>query len=201
VISSCRSLYLTVASCFGSERKGRTQSKWNRELTLQRMNDSQKNFLLYIIKCVTAAGLIFLLSPVIPGLNVSSCLISVVLVLSPDAEQTLTFVLSRIAANLVGGVSSLLCSLLGTPDVVTVSLAYSLTITMCSLCRLMGSSRSALAAVTIILLHPSETRLWNSLLERALSVGVGCLIALLITLVFHRRLSQPAGCHSGDHPE
>ena len=170
-------------------------------LTLQRMNDSQKNFLLYIIKCVTAAGLVFLLSPVIPGLNLSSCLISVVLVLSPDAEQTLAFVLSRIAANLVGGVSSLLCSLLGTPDVVTVSLAYALTITMCSLCRLMGSSRSALAAVTIILLHPSETRLWNSLLERASSVGVGCLIALLITLVFHRRLSQSAGCHAGDPPE
>jgi uncharacterized membrane protein YccC len=54
----------------------------------------------------------------------------------------------------------------------------------------MNGNRSALTAVTIIMLHPSETHLWNSLLERASSVSVGCIVALLITLVFHRRSFQ-----------
>jgi uncharacterized membrane protein YgaE (UPF0421/DUF939 family) len=121
------------------------------------------------------------------------------LVLSPNAKEALPVALTRIAANLVGSASILLCLLGGLPSVVTLSLAYCLAITACSLLHLMNASRTALAGVTMIMLHPTEAHLWGNSLERVLSVLAGCLVALVITLAFHRRLSDPSNDAPGDH--
>jgi uncharacterized membrane protein YccC len=78
------------------------------------MNDTHKNLLLYITKCVAAVSLIYLLSYLFHYPDVGWCLISAVLVLSPNAKEALPLALTRIATNLVGSASILLC-LLG-PD-------------------------------------------------------------------------------------
>ena len=56
----------------------------------------------------------------------------------------------------------------------------------------MNASRTALVAVTIIMLHPTEAHVWDNALERVVSVVAGCIVALVITLAFHRRLSEPS---------
>ena len=53
----------------------------------------------------------------------------------------------------------------------------------------MAGSRSALAAVAIIILHEPGPHLWDAAAERAAMVIAGCLLGLLITFVFHRRLT------------
>ena len=164
-----------------------------------KMNDTHKNLLLYITKCLAAVSLIYFLSYLFHYPDIGWCLVSAVLVLSPNAKEALPFALTRIAANLVGSASTLLCLLGGLPSVVTLSLAYCLAITACFLLHLMNASRTALAAVTIIMLHPTEAHLWDNSLERVLSVVAGCIVALVITLAFHRRLSKPSNDAPGDH--
>jgi uncharacterized membrane protein YccC len=108
---------------------------------------------------------------------------------------------ARIEATLVGSAATFLCLLAGLPTVVTLSLAYGLAITACFLCPLMNASRTALVAVTIIMLHPTEAHVWDNALARVLSVVTGCIVALVITLAFHRRLSEPSNAAPSDHAE
>lgn len=167
------------------------------------MNETHKNLLLYITKCVVATGVIYYFSDLLHYSDMIWCLISAILVLSPNAKEALPLALTRIAANSVGGISILLCLLLdGLPPVVTVSLAYCLAITVCFLLNLMTASRSALAAVTIIMFAPStEAHLWSKPIERMLSVALGCVVGLVITLVIHRRFSVSERDAPDDHGE
>lgn len=150
------------------------------------MNENQKDLLLYIAKCITATALVFLLSQIFHYPNIGWCLVSTVLVLSPDSQQDVSFATIRIKANLIAGSTSLLCLLFGSATLLTICLAYCVTILFCSWFRLMAGGRSALAAVTIIMLHHTEGKLWQSSLERVVSVAVGCVLGLLITFLFHR---------------
>jgi hypothetical protein len=163
------------------------------------MDDTHKHLLLYIAKCVAAVSFISCLSSLLRYPDLGWCLVSAVLVLSPDAKEALPVALTRIAANLVGSAAIFLCLLAGLPTVVTLSLAYGLAIAACFLFHLMNASRTALVAVTIIMLHPSEAHVWDNALERVLSVVTGCIVALVITLAFHRRWSEPSNDAPGDH--
>jgi uncharacterized membrane protein YgaE (UPF0421/DUF939 family) len=95
------------------------------------MNNTHKNLLFYMTKCISAVGMIYFFSYLFHYPYIGWCLISAVLVLSPDAKEALPLAFTRIAANLVGGASTLLCLLGGLPNIVTISLAYCLAITAC----------------------------------------------------------------------
>jgi len=145
-----------------------------------------------MVKAVTSAIIIFILGKVLNYSDISWCLISAVLVLSPDSKDAIPLALTRIKANLAGGFASLLCLLLGQPNIYTLSLAIILSISICHVLKLMPSSRSGLAAVIIIMLHKGgpEYSLWGMVLERVISVISGCLLGLLVTYVFHRNLGH-----------
>ena len=167
------------------------------------MNDTQKNLLLYMTKCVAAAGLIFYFSYVFNYSDIIWCLISAVLVLSPNAKEAIPLALTRIAANFVGSAAILLCLLLdGLPHIVTISLAYCLAISACYLFNLMTASRSALAAATIIMFAPAnEAHIWDNPLERVVSVAAGCVVGLVVTLIIHRRMPGSGKAVAADPTE
>jgi len=167
------------------------------------MDDTQKNLLLYMTKCVVATGVIFYFSGILHYSDIIWCLISAVLVLSPNAKEALPLALTRIAANFVGSAAILLCMLLGgLPHIVTISLAYFIAITACYLLNLMTASRSALAAATIIMLAPaSDAHIWDKPLERVVSVAAGCVVGLVVTLVIHRRMPGSGKVAAEDHAE
>jgi uncharacterized membrane protein YgaE (UPF0421/DUF939 family) len=72
-----------------------------------------------------------------------------------------------------------------------VAIALAITIIVCYMFKLMVGVRSALAAVIIVMMHETaEYRSWNTALQRILAVVAGCLIGLLITLVFHRKFTK-----------
>ena len=75
------------------------------------MDDTHKNLLLYIAKCVAAASVIYVLSYLLHYPGIGWCLVSAVLVLSPNAEEALPVALTRIAATLVGSAAICLCFL------------------------------------------------------------------------------------------
>ena len=152
-----------------------------------------KNTLIYIAKCVTGTSLIFLLSYLFRYTAISWCLISLLLVLSPDNKEAMKLAMNRIKANLVGvsvaGVSLLFAS----NSVFLMCGALTVTIILCYLFNLITPMRSALAATVIILLHEGGKHVWVAPLERVLQVLTGCLLALVITYVFHVRGNTSKG--------
>ena len=176
-------------------------SRVRRFLCSVHLDDSHKNLLLYIAKCVAAVSFIACVAYLFHYPVIGWCLVSAIMVLSPNATEALPVARTRIAANLVGSAAIFLCLLGGLPTVVTLSFAYGLAITACFLFHLMHASRTALVAVTIIRLHPTEAHVWDNALERVSSVVIGCIVALVITLAFHRRLSEPKNDAPREHTQ
>jgi uncharacterized membrane protein YccC len=156
------------------------------------MENNTKNLLLYFAKCVAGGVFAFLVAYILDYPDISWFLISIVLVLSPDSNDAIPLAVTRIKANLAGGASSLLLLLIGPPNVITVCAAFVLTISLCYLFKVSAGSRSALAAVVIIMLHGEVVHPWDAALVRVISVIGGCLTGLLITFLFHMKRNSPA---------
>ena len=153
------------------------------------MSESQKEVLRYVVKCWAACTLVLLASWYWHYPDISWCLISIILVLTPDGQEAIPLALTRIKGNLVGAASSVLCLVLLPTPYAAISVALVLALVLCYVSRLMSGSRAALAAVIIILLHSPEEaypKVWVTVGQRLLAVGVGCALALLVTVVVHR---------------
>ena len=158
------------------------------------MNSEPWNLMLYSAKCVVVTSIIYLLSRWLNYQEIIWPLVSAILVLSHDSADAVLLATTRIAANMIGSATSLLCLLLGPTSFVILCLAIVLTIGLCALSRLMAGSRSALAAAVIIMLHEPGMHPWDAVLKRAGSVVAGCLLGLVVTFAFHQRLLR-----SGDN--
>jgi len=150
---------------------------------------------LYILKCVIGilcAHVITTLFNIADSTN--WCLLSVLLVLSPDSEDSYKLAMTRIKANLVAAGAGLLVSPFYVPGMFWISVGVVLVIVLCYVFGVEAGARSASVAIIIILMHDETHRWWESATGRASAVLLGCLIGLLITFVFHypERKRKPA---------
>jgi uncharacterized membrane protein YgaE (UPF0421/DUF939 family) len=152
---------------------------------------SYRNLIIYILKCVIGCIIVFSLSEISGYTDISWCIISVMLVLTPDNNEALPLAVTRIKANLIGGAVSTLCLVIAPTNAISISAAIVITIICCYFLKLMSGSRAAIAAVIIIMMHGlqfSEPEFWKTTLERVVAVIAGCAIGLLVTLLFHQRI-------------
>ncbi|MFX8362502.1 FUSC family protein, partial [Acinetobacter baumannii] len=82
-------------------------------------------FLIYAAKCVSGVLIVSTLSWLLNYTEFAWCLISVILVLSPDGKDSVSLAFNRIKANLVGAGVGLLCLLFFTSNMWSISLAVS----------------------------------------------------------------------------
>ena len=157
------------------------------------MNVFTKSTGLYIAKCVTGTVIIFSLSYIFKYPSISWCLISLLLVLSPDNTEATKLAMNRIKANLVGVSVAGICLIFFTNNIFVMSAAITITIILCYLFNLITPIKSALAATVVILLHEGSKHVWIAPIERVLQVLTGCLLALIITYIFHVRESASKG--------
>jgi uncharacterized membrane protein YccC len=153
-----------------------------------------RNLLLYIGKCITGSIVIFVLSWLLNYPDYSWCLISVILVITPESSEAIPLALTRIKGNFIGGIAAMVCLFIPAPVQYLMLLAMVITIIGCQYFKLMTGSRAAIAAVIIIMLHGQEyhqANFWELSIKRLLAVVVGCAIGLLVTILFHGRV------HSG----
>lgn len=165
--------------------------------TTTAMKREHQDLLRYVAKCVTGCIVMFGVGHLLPLRDISWVLISMVLVLSPDGKEAIPHTVVRIKANLMASaVTLLMLSLspylpipthIGVPLAITISVG--ITIVFCYLLKLMAGSRPALAAVIIIAMHPPGEYLWTTAEERVIAVIIGCVLALILTFVFHRGLT------------
>jgi uncharacterized membrane protein YgaE (UPF0421/DUF939 family) len=150
-----------------------------------------KAIFLYVAKCVAGYLFIELLSFIFHYNDIAWCLISTLLVLTPDNSEAVPLALNRIKANIAAGFVSIACLLIPIPKMLVVATALAVAIIVCYVFKLMVGVRSALAAVIIVMMHEAGSHhSWNTALQRIIAVVAGCLIGLFITLIFHRKFTK-----------
>ncbi|MCX6292214.1 MAG: FUSC family protein [Bacteroidetes bacterium] len=142
--------------------------------------------LLYLVKCVIgiicahAITSLFKLED-----HTNWCMLSVLLVLAPDSEDSYKFATIRIKANLVAAAAALIISPFYFPGMMWISIAVVLAVLFCYVFGVDTGARSASVAVIIILMHDETRHWWDAATNRAFVVLLGCVIGLVITYVFH----------------
>jgi len=142
-------------------------------------------FLLYITKCLIGTVICYSLYKAVPQYHLYWSIISLLLVLAPDWNDSITLPLNRIKANLTGGLVGLLCFFFPFSQLINLCMGVVLTILVCQFLQFPSATRSALAALVIVLIQEYEAAKWTIAAERILSVILGCLVALGLTLLFH----------------
>lgn len=145
-----------------------------------------KTLIIYIAKCVTGIILCFFITLYLKEwVDYTWCLISVVLVLSPEGKDAVELSLMRIKANLVGAATGLIVLLTQVPSPWNIASGAAISLFVCDRLKLNAAARSTLAALIIILLHHEGAHLWDSALSRLTAVVLGCFTGLMITFLFH----------------
>src|SRR5690349_11317081 len=117
------------------------------------MNLRYKTLIIYIAKCVIGIILCFYASFILKEwVDYTWCLISVVLVLSPEGKDALELAMTRIKANMVGASTGILILLSHLPTPFDIALGAAVALFICDRLKLNTGARSTLAAVIIILL-------------------------------------------------
>jgi uncharacterized membrane protein YgaE (UPF0421/DUF939 family) len=152
-----------------------------------RMGQRYKTLIIYTAKCVSGVVLCFFITmPFNDWVDYTWCLISVVLVLSPEGKDALDLALTRIKANLVGAATGVLILASGIPSPWNLATGAIISLFVCDQFKLNSGARSTLAAMIIILLYEEGIiHVWDSALSRIIAVVLGCLLGLIITYVFH----------------
>jgi uncharacterized membrane protein YccC len=143
-----------------------------------------KIFFLYLAKCMVGTAFCYYLYVAIPQYHLYWSIISLLLVLAPDWNNSIRLPLNRIKANATGGIVGLMCYFLPFPQLANLCIGVLATILVCYLFDYAAASRSALAALVIVVIQEGESANWGVSLERIFSVLIGCLVALVLTLCF-----------------
>jgi uncharacterized membrane protein YgaE (UPF0421/DUF939 family) len=153
---------------------------------LTRSGTDRKHLLLtfYLLECLLGAAIGYGFYQVYPTLGIW-CLISIVLVLAPDRKDAMRLAKNRIKANLVGSTIGLCLFYLHATNFLMLCIGLVGSIVLCELLKLQAATRTAAVAVVIIMLHEPGKFFWEVAAERAGGVVLGCVIGVLITLVFH----------------
>ncbi|AEV27932.1 putative membrane protein [Sphaerochaeta pleomorpha str. Grapes] len=141
-------------------------------------------FFLYLLKCLVGTIFCYALYKAIPQYHLYWSIISLLLVLAPDWNNSIQLPLNRIKANLTGGIVGLLCFFIPFPQLISLCIGVLATILVCSFLNYSQATRSALAALVIVFIQEFESAKWSIALERIFSVILGCLVALALTLIF-----------------
>lgn len=137
---------------------------------------------LYLLKCLIGVLICYVFYVKIPSYPFVWAVVSVVIAISPDNSNKQAY--DRMTANLIGCAVGLMLFPIALPVSVELCIGVALTIAVGSALKKEAALRSALAAVIIVLLNERRTSTWYVPLERVVCVVVGCLVALLVTLLF-----------------
>ena len=145
-----------------------------------------KSLSVYVLKTISAVLLSYFASLLVHWLDFAWCLISSILVLSPEGNDAMPLALTRIKANLVGAFSGLLILLIDLPVPYNMGAGAVVSLFLCDLFKLNAGAKATLAAMVIVLMHPEGAHVWDASLGRISSVIFGCVLGLIVTFVFHK---------------
>ncbi len=151
---------------------------------------------IYICRCLIGFSIGYFLMKAVPQYDLFWALISILLVISPEASDSRKLSIERVKANFVGAASGFAAVFLPVDMYLKVMAGIILAALLCKGFNLLKVARTAIVAVIIILIEkPDEGYL--APIERFISVLAGCIIGLSVILVtaypiryFHRKALQ-----------
>lgn len=141
-------------------------------------------FMIYIAKCLLGLALCYFFYWLFPEYRFYWSIVSVLLVLSPDDLDCKKLPISRMTANVAGSLVGLILFIIHPPNLLMMSIGVILTILICYMINLGTATRSALAALIIVLVQELSDQSLISAFERMGSVILGCSVALFVTYLF-----------------
>ncbi len=139
------------------------------------------DLVIYISRCIIGFLIGYTLYMSFPEHHLYWTLLSIILVISPEAKDSLKLALDRFKSNLIGSGIGLICFFIEGPRVWVILFGIILAILVCHWLNLLSVARSAIVAMIIVLIFENELVTWTGALERFFSVTLGCLIGLGIT--------------------
>ncbi|NEM99083.1 FUSC family protein [Pontibacter burrus] len=137
---------------------------------------------LYAIRCTVGFFIGYALYLTFPQYELYWTILSIILVLAPEVKDSPKLTVERVKSNLIGSSVGLLCFLLPVPELLMMVLGIGLAILICRFFNLMNVARTAVVALIIVVLHEQETKSYWSAVERFVSVTLGCLIGLGVSV-------------------
>ena len=141
-------------------------------------------YIQYILKCLIGSSVCYALYRLFPEHQFQWSIISLLLVIAPEEKDSFKLSLDRMKANIIGAVIGLAAILLYGMNLYVLLVSVLVTILFCTFIKLGNASRSALAALVIVLTDEEHMAGGNSAYERMFCVVAGYVIAMLITYVF-----------------
>ena len=139
------------------------------------------DLVIYISRCVIGFLIGYTLYVSFPEHHLYWTLLSIILVISPEAKDSMRLATDRFKSNLIGSGIGLICFFIDGSRVYVILFGVVLSILVCYWLKLLSVARSAIVAMIIVLIYESEYVTWTGAVERFLSVALGCLIGLGIT--------------------
>ena len=149
------------------------------------MNDRFKRLSIYIGKIILGVLFSFVVAKLFPVFDFGWIVISTFLVLSPEGKDAIEVALVRIKANFVGASTGLILLAFHLPTILGMCIGAAVSLVACDLLKLSLGAKSTLAAVAIVLMNSTQNNFWSSPFHRVSSVIIGCILALIITYIFH----------------
>jgi len=154
-------------------------------MSIFQLNKSEYlSHVVYIVKCLLGVIICYVLYKAIPQYPFYWSLVSVALATSLDSTNNQAY--DRIKANTLGCAVGIALYPIQLPELALICIGITVTIFLGIGFKISSTIRSALAALIIITLQVEQTKHWYIALERVICVVAGCLVALLITLIFNR---------------
>lgn len=153
---------------------------------MKRFDFINEQFGIYLVKCLIGVSVCYLFYKLFPEHRLYWSMVSVLLVISEDDMECMRLPISRIKANFIGSFVGLILFLIHPLNLMTTLAGVILTIFICYIFRLGAATRTALAALIIVMVQEATDATGFTAFERVGSVFIGCMVALLITFIFQK---------------
>ena len=141
------------------------------------------DLVIYAFRCLIGFLIGYQLYLHFPHYEAYWTLLSIILVISPEAKDAKRLSIERFKSNVIGSLLGLGCFIVYEPNIYIMLLGIVLTVMVCYLFQLMNVARTAIVAFIIVAIHEQTQLSWLPAVYRFASVTVGCLIGLSITML------------------
>ncbi|MHC1749429.1 MAG: aromatic acid exporter family protein [Cellulosilyticaceae bacterium] len=153
---------------------------------MKRLDFINERFLIYLIKCLIGVSICYLFYRWFPEYRLYWSMVSVLLVISEDDMECKRLPISRMKANIIGSFVGLGLFLIHPLNLITTCVGVTVTIFICYILKLGAATRTALAALIIVMVQEASDATGFTAFERVGSVILGCTVAIIITFIFQK---------------
>lgn len=138
--------------------------------------------IVYAVRCLLGFFIGYFLMLKFPELELFWTLLSIILVISPEGKDSQKLTIDRVRSNFIGSIVGLICHFIHATNLYILLLGIIVTIIICYLFKVMNMSRVAIVAFLIVMLQSHTLNENIAPIIRFLTVAIGCLIGLSITV-------------------